>query len=177
MAQTQIRAKIRRLYVPNAHYIITGMTKYRRSLFADETNVNLLRTTKRRAKEFHPFTMRACAFLPDHFHLLIFVPEATNISKLLQSIQRNFTRNYKNVYHINRRTNLWQRGFWDHVIRNERDFADHFHYIHYNPVKHGYATKPEEHAHSSFHEYVKRGWYEPGWGHTEPEEVSDLDFE
>jgi putative transposase len=63
------------------------------------------------------------------------------------------------------------------VIRDERDLANHFHYIHYNPVKHGNVTKPENYAHSSFREYLKRGWYEMGWGHTEPEAVKGLDFE
>lgn len=121
--------------------------------------------------------MRAYAFLPDHFHLLIFVPKTTDISKLAQSIQRNFTRNYKKAHGINEPVRLWQRGFWDHVIRDERDFANHFHYIHYNPVKHGYVSKPEAYTHTSFHEYVKREWYELGWGHEEPEAVGDLDFE
>jgi len=108
---------------------------------------------------------------------LIFVPETTNISKLLQSIQRNFTRNYKKAHDINEPIRLWQRGFWDHVVRDERDFANHLHYIHYNPVKHGYTSNPETCPHTSFHEYVKRGWYEPGWGHTEPEVMSNLDSE
>ena len=172
-----IRAKIRRVYVPNAHYFVTAVTHSRRRLFADEANMDLLRTTMRRAKAHHPFTMCAYAFMPDHFHLLIFVPESTSISKLLQSIQRNYTRNYKNEHGITQMVRLWQRGFWDHVIRDERDFASHFHYIHYNPVKHGYVIHPEDYAHTSFREYLRRGWYEPGWGHTVPGEIGDLEFE
>jgi putative transposase len=172
-----IRAKIRRLYVPDAHYFITATTHSRRLLFADGENVDLLRATMRRAKAHHPFAMRAYAFMPDHFHLLIFVPETTSISKLLQSIQRNYTRNYRSEHNVTQAVRLWQRGFWDHVIRDEQDFANHFHYIHYNPVKHGYVPHPEDYAHTSFHEYLKRGWYEPGWGHTEPQMISNLDFE
>ena len=122
-----IRTKIRRLYVPDAYCFVTAVTHSRNPLFADETNMGLLRATMRRAKETHPFTMRAYAFMPDHFHLLIFVPETMDISKLLQSIQRNFTRNYKTERNITQATRLWQRGFWDHVIRDERDFANHFH--------------------------------------------------
>jgi putative transposase len=171
------RAKIRRLYVPNAHYFITAVTQARLPPFADEANVDLLRVTMRRAKEYHPFKMQAYAFMPDHLHLLILVPETTNISKLLQSIQRNFTRNYKGERGITEATHLWQRGFWDHVIRDDRDFENHFHYIHYNPVKHGYVTQPGLYSHTSFHEYVKRGWYEPGWGSSEPEEIAGMDFE
>jgi len=173
----QIRAKIRRWYVPNAVYFITAVTFDRRPVFLDDPNIQLLRATMRIAQKHHPFTMRAYVFLPDHFHLLIFVPETTNISKLLQSIQRNFTLNYKRVYNINRPTHIWQRGFWDHVIRDEDDFINHLDYIHYNPVKHRYVDKPEAYRHTSFHEYVKRGWYEPGWGHTEPDSISTFDFE
>jgi len=176
-AQKQIQVKIRRWYVPNAIYFITIVTQDRRPLFADDANVELFRVTMHRAKEYHPFIMRAFVFLHDHIHLLIFVAETTNISKLLQSIQRNFTRNYKKAHNINKPIRLWQRGFWDHVIRDERDFANHLHYIHYNPVKHGYVNEPEAYTHTSFHEYAKRGWYEPNWGHTEPEAISNLDFE
>ena len=32
---------------------------------------------------------------------------------------------------------LWQRWFWEHLIRDEEDFMRHVDYIHFNPVKHG----------------------------------------
>ena len=177
MTQELIRARIRRLYISNAIYFITGVTQNRAPVLAVSDNMDLFRSTMRRAKEHHPFEMRAYVFGKEHFHLLIYVPATTNVSKLLQSIQRNYTRNYKQVHAITRSLNLWQRGFWDHVIRDGDDLANHFDYIHYNPVKHGWVTKPEDYAHSSFLEYVKRGWYEIGWGHTEPKNISNLDFE
>jgi len=172
-----IRAKIRRWYVPDAVYFIVGVTKERRPIFADAVNVQILRTTMRIAKTHYPFEMRAYVFMPDHFHLLIFVPDTTNISKLLHSIERNFTLNYKKAHKIATPAHIWQRGFWDHVIRDEVDYANHIDYIHYNPVKHGCARRPLEYAHSSFHEYVRRGWYEPDWGSVEIEAINKLDFE
>ncbi|WP_332461680.1 hypothetical protein [Methylomonas koyamae] len=33
----------------------------------------------------------------------------------------------------------WQRRFWEHTILNDADYAVHMDYIHYNPVKHGWA--------------------------------------
>ena len=35
---------------------------------------------------------------------------------------------------------IWQRRFWEHVIRDEADYAAHIDYIHYNPVRHGLAS-------------------------------------
>jgi putative transposase len=158
-----IRAKIRRWYVPNAIYFITAVTHERRPIFADDANIELLRATMRKAKKYHPFRMHAYALMPDHFHLLIYVPASTNISKLMQSIQWNFTRSHKAAHGVTTSVKLWQRGFWDHVIRDDNDFERHFDYIHYNPVKHGYVTLPADYAHSSFLEYVRLGWYGPSW--------------
>ena len=177
MTRKPIRTRLRRLYIPDAIYFITGITKNRCPILKPESDMELFRETMRKVKEYHPFTMRAYVLLYDHFHLLIFVPATTNVSKLLQSIQRNYTLNYKKAHHISTSLNLWQRGFWDHVIRNDHDFANHFHYIHYNPVKHGYVTRPENYPHSSFHEYVRRGVYDIDWGASEPEEVRGMDFE
>jgi putative transposase len=54
---------------------------------------------------------------------------------------------------------VWQRRFWDHIIRNDHDFEIHLHYIHYNPVKHGFVFNPEDWPYSSYSEWVKRGLY------------------
>ncbi len=37
---------------------------------------------------------------------------------------------------------LWQRRYWEHTIRDERDLENHINYIHINPVKHGYVDDP-----------------------------------
>jgi len=42
-----------------------------------------------------------------------------------------------------------------------------FEYVHDNPVKHGYITKPFDWKHVSIHEFAKQGLYEPGWGAKE----------
>ena len=176
-ADTPIRAKIRRLYIPNAIYFITGVTKNRQPHFNRESRIETLRITLRNVKELYPFRMIAYVFLHDHLHLLIHILDDTDISSLLHSLQRNYTINWKKQEKINRSVSLWQRSFWDHVIRDNRDFRNHFHYIHYNPVKHGYVEKPEDYEHSSYLEYVKRGWYEIGWGWHEPEDLRGVDLE
>jgi REP-associated tyrosine transposase len=62
------------------------------------------------------------------------------------------------------RRNVWQRRFWEHTIRDEDDLEAHFDYIHYNPVKHGHATRPRDWPWSSFHRWVERGHYHADWG-------------
>jgi len=86
---------VRRYYVPNTIYFITGVTRNRKPLFVDETHLDIFRQTLRNVKAIHPFAMQAYAFLPDHFHLLIKPSAQTNITKILHSAQRNFTVNFK----------------------------------------------------------------------------------
>jgi len=59
---------------------------------------------------------------------------------------------------------VWQRRFWEHQIRDEKDFEAHCNYIHYNPVKHKYASAPKDWAYSTFHKFVKQGAYSADWG-------------
>jgi putative transposase len=50
------------------------------------------------------------------------------------------------------------------LIRDERDFAYHCDYIHYNPVKHGLCLAPKDWKFSSFHRFVAQGIYPEDWG-------------
>ncbi|MEJ2676445.1 MAG: hypothetical protein P8011_14880, partial [Acidihalobacter sp.] len=46
---------------------------------------------------------------------------------------------------------IWQRRFWDHLIRDEADLQRHVDYTHYNPVKHGHVRRVADWPYSSFH--------------------------
>ena len=60
---------------------------------------------------------------------------------------------------------MWQRRFWEHVIRDDEDLRKHIDYIHWNPVKHGWVKKVADWPYSSFHDFVARGVYSVEWGH------------
>lgn len=61
-------------------------------------------------------------------------------------------------------TTIWQRRFWEHTIRDEKDLERHVDYLHYNPVKHGLVKRVKDWEWSSFHRYVRMGVYEAEWG-------------
>jgi putative transposase len=52
---------------------------------------------------------------------------------------------------------IWQRRFWEHAVRDDKDFQRHVGYIHYNPIKHGYVTRVADWQFSSFHRFVQLG--------------------
>jgi putative transposase len=71
----------------------------------------------------------------------------------------------KNVLEAARRgeRGIWQRRYWEHLIRDDRDYRRHVDYIHWNPVKHGWVNRAGDWPHSSFHAYVRHGIVLADW--------------
>jgi len=70
---------------------------------------------------------------------------------------------------------IWQRRYWEHTIRDDRDYATHMDYVHFNPVKHGLVTCAADWPHSSFRRCVEQGLYPLEWlgSRVEPKEVGE----
>jgi putative transposase len=130
---------IRRYYFPGQIVFITQVVKDRNPIFNDPKMVVLLKETLLNVKQLHSFSMLAYVYLPDHFHLLIRPTGESNFSQIMHSIKTNFTRHFKLITNHTGSISIWQKRFWDHVIRDEKDLENHIHYIHCNPVKHAYV--------------------------------------
>lgn len=170
---------IRRYYIPGSTVFITQVVQYREPIFNNPNHVQLLREVLRRVKEIYPFVMLAYVFLPDHFHLLIQPMGECNFSDIMHSLKPNFTKEYKKLLGLSSSQTMkfWQKRFWDHVIRDDRDFENHIHYIHYNPVKHGYVKYPREWGGGSYIEWEKRGLYSAPFNWEEPRDVNWSNYE
>ena len=75
--------------------------------------------------------------MPNHIHMVISIadngtrggasPTKALIPKIIQSIKSMTTKHFGH--------NLWQRSYHDHIIRNEVDYKQIWHYIDNNPAK------------------------------------------
>ena len=101
--------------------------------------------------------------MPDHIHCIWKLPDGdSNYSTRWRLIKSYFTREWKKEF-PNQQQGMWQNRYWEHVVRNEKDFKNHFDYIHYNPVKHGFVSDPIDYLHSSYRYYVEKGYYPGKW--------------
>ena len=113
---------------------------------------------------------------PDHLHVVWTLPPGDDdFATRWMLIKAQFSRRIENGERLSasRRKHhergIWQRRYWEHLIRDERDLQNHIDYIHFNPVKHGWAQRPGEWPHSSFHRFVLDGVLPADWsGSTEP---------
>ena len=175
--------KYRRANVRGGTYFFTVVTFKRIKLFAIPGNVDLLRDAIKKVKQAHPFKIVAFVLLPDHLHCIWTLPQQdSDFSTRWRLIKSYFSRNInpKDVGWVEVRNptneasptsrqkkkekSIWQRRFWEHLIRDQQDLNRHIEYIHFNPVKHGLASAPANWAYSSFKRYVDKGIYDVKWG-------------
>lgn len=164
----------RRLRLPNQPVFITIVTFNRNPILIK--NINLLRESFKLAKEKHAFEIFASVILHEHMHLILNIGDTANYSSIVSCIKANFSKNINEDELLNvksklssskinkREKGVWQRRFYEHTIRDEKDLYTHLDYIHYNPVKHGLAKNVKDWKFSSFQKFVKQNWYEADWG-------------
>jgi putative transposase len=118
-----------------------------------------------------PFETIAICILPDHLHALWQLPDgdadyASRWSLFKSAFSRGLaTAPRRSASKIAKREKgIWQRRYWEHAIRDEKDLERHVDYIHYNPVKHKLVTRVVDWPHSSFHRYVEQGILPADWG-------------
>jgi len=158
----------RRNRVAGGAYFFTVTLKDRtRTLLVD--HIDQLRASFRTVKREHPFRIEAMVVLPEHLHAIwTLPPEDDDYSGRWRAIKATFTRrlvesgvemarNPKGEYA------LWQRRFWEHTIRDDRDMQRYVEYIHFNPVKHGLVKRVKDWPYSSFQRYVRLGIYPCDW--------------
>lgn len=58
---------------------------------------------------------------------------------------------------------IWQRRYWEHLIRDEEDFRVHMDYLHFKPVKHGHVQRVADWPYSTFHRLVAQDVYAADW--------------
>jgi putative transposase len=117
-----------------------------------------------------PFRTDAIVVLPDHLHCLWTLPAGDDDFPVRWAqIKAGFSRRIvrgerRRASRLNKRERgIWQRRYWEHLIRDDDDLRHHVDYIHFNPVKHGHVRHAVDWPYSSFHRYAANGLYPLDW--------------
>jgi putative transposase len=160
----------KRLQIPGGCYFFTVNLAERRDNNMLIRHIENLREAFRQIRNDHPFNIDAIVILPEHLHCIWQLPADDNdYPTRWRLIKSKFSMNIAKEERISAsrkrkyERGIWQRRYWEHCIRDERDYQNHLDYIHYNPVKHGYVQLVKDWPYSSFHRYVKHGMYPENW--------------
>lgn len=164
-------ATYRRLYHQGGCYFFTVNLANRHSTLLTE-HIDLLKQSIRHVKQKHPFHIDAIVVLPEHLHCVWTLPaNDMDYSTRWRLIKSYFSHHLPYLEdeicsHSRAKKSergIWQRRFWEHLIKSEDDYRTHIDYVHINPVKHHHVTHVIDWPYSSFHQRVKQGVYRMDW--------------
>jgi len=139
-------------YSTTGYYFITILTDDRKNLFGSIKNEKIVlndlglianNTWLSIPQHFSNITLDEYVIMPNHMHgIFLYSTDeehkcedkkiAKSIGTFLQSYKATVTRESRS----NRlRQNVWQRNYYEHVIRNEDELSKTREYIKYNPLK------------------------------------------
>lgn len=156
-------------------YFFTLVAFERRPIFCQNDFLMMFRQAIDEVRKICPFETVAWVQLPDHLHcILTFEETGADFGQFWGAIKRKTTKLCPQ-YHLHNdnlslskvlrnEKGVFQRRFYEHQIRDETDLANHIHYIHYNPVKHGLVENVNDWQYSTFHRYFANGAYDENWG-------------
>jgi len=163
----------RRYRLPGGTYFFTvNLLEWRLDTLV--RHIDVLRDSVRVTKRERPFHIDAWVVLPDHMHCVwTLPPDDVDFSNRWKAIKIRFvqklpaTERRSKVRVAKGERGVWQRRFWEHAIRDDRDYANHIDYCHWNPMKHGLVRRVADWPYSSFHRYVGQGLLPEDWAGAE----------
>jgi putative transposase len=114
-----------------------------------------LRHAVARTRQKLPFRIDATVVLPDHLYAIWTVPAGdADFSTRWRLIKSGFARALPKLERLSpvriarNERGIRQRRFWEHLIRDEADYARHIEYCYINPMKHGLVDRVRDWPHS-----------------------------
>ena len=132
------------LYVGFHRYFLTICTHERTPRFTQDDDVWLVHEQIVKASTRLQFELTAYCFMPDHWHgLVTALSEDADLKRYVSDAKQ------RSAWHFSRsrKRPLWQRGYYERVLRDEETTPEVIEYIVNNPVRAGIVTRPLDYPH------------------------------
>lgn len=146
-------ADYKRLFLEGHSYYITIVTHRRCPVLVD--NIESLRESFRESKKYYRYSIDAIVVLPDHLHMIITPKQANDYPKIIRAIKYNFSIKITHEFeqstarHTKGMNPIWQKRYYEHTIRNEKDYVRCVEYMKNNPIKHGLVENEKDWKYTS----------------------------
>jgi len=125
-------------------YYVTICTKDRQCLLSTIENAEvrlsrigeIVKEELRKTVEIRPdVELDSCVIMPNHLHIILFLLGESKLTAVINGLKSAATKQARTPGLISVEASLWQRGFYDHIIRNDADLARIREYIRLNPFE------------------------------------------
>jgi putative transposase len=144
----RIHKHLRRLdsvWIENPVYFLTICTAGRRALLANDDAVAAFRAEFEAAPSRYGWTIGRYVVMPDHLHFFTVSDESQGAASLSHFVGGFKQWTAKGILGAaGAAPPLWQRQFFDHLLRSDESYESKWHYVRENPVRAGLARTADE---------------------------------
>ena len=157
-------------YIGRHRYFLTFCTHDREAMFVERRMVDLVCDQLLISSKEHDIAVDVYCVMEDHVHLLVRgINEESDLRAFMHHLKQHSGWSFKR----DRRRRLWQKGYYDHVLRDEEGTASVLAYIVNNPVRHGLTDTADQYPYwGSFtqtrEEILHLITEAEGWAPTDP---------
>ena len=137
----RVPPRLDRIFRNNPVYFATFCTYKRRAILANGTVDGAFREFTMRAYTEHNIALGRYVIMPEHIHLFVCGPDDFSLGAWIGSLKQALAKS------MGRRRGthaIWQRGFFDHLLRSDESYGQKWNYVRENPVRAGLVGKAED---------------------------------
>ena len=139
--------RLPRVDIPGHTYFVTCSVDRRRHLLTCARRAEALIALYAEARDRGDIALHGYVVMPDHYHVVLTLRAASSVSNVVRRAHSALSRMILREAATEGR--IWQRRFYDHVVRDERDCHEKLAYMHQNPVVRGVVGDAREYPWSS----------------------------
>lgn len=122
-------------------YFVTICAFHRQRLLANESVHLVFREFAQRGFMEKSIATGRYVLLPDHLHVFVSGPDSFDLRQWVRMLK---TVVGKRLLQLGHKPEFWQRGFFDHLIRNSESYEKKWAYVYQNPVRAGLVGSAED---------------------------------
>jgi len=142
------------IYADDTWYFITASTVKHKPYLSSPEHLELWKSNFFELASRSGIDIFAWVILENHYHILIQSRQGRGLGQFIGQLHGRTSRQL-NLLDQTQGRQIWY-SYWDICIRGEADLWTRFNYIHYNPVKHGVTSNPEDWPFSSYRFYQEQ---------------------
>jgi REP element-mobilizing transposase RayT len=149
----RVPPRLGQVFANNPLYFVTLCTYCRRAILADSAvHIAFQEFTKRGFTERN-IAVGRYVIMPDHIHLFVCGPDDFVLGRWIGSLKQRLAKAIKRKPDAH---SIWQRGFFDHVLRNDESYGQKWQYVRDNPTRAGFVVRSEDYPYSGELVFIDR---------------------
>jgi REP element-mobilizing transposase RayT len=148
MAEHRHLRRLDSVWIESPIYFVTTCAQNRRMLFTRPDIAAILVDELGGARQRHGWRVGRFVIMPDHLHFFCAEDGSQSVAPLSRFVGSFKQWTAKRIIATGVAAPIWQKQFFDRLLRSPRSYNDKWDYVRTNPVRKGLVAKAEDWPHA-----------------------------